>query len=224
MAFPASTTTVSNVLKQGYEGPIRNQINREALIYQLFSEGPHSWEGNTIIIPTHVGGVANTAITYGSETAGANRAALTSIGAVASSQQYGKFIVDSAYLYAAFMVTGQAMAKAPQQAGENADAFIGAMWSEMNGLQKDIKNKLNTDMFTGHGVKAFLVDQTVHGTIANRVVSGTNMLTAGANVATGDVVRIVWVPRDPASPWALLSDAAWAAGGVPAAGETSLAR
>ena len=67
MAFPASTTTVSNVLKQGYEGPIRNQINREALIYQLFSEGPHSWEGNTIIIPTHVGGVASTAITYSSE-------------------------------------------------------------------------------------------------------------------------------------------------------------
>lgn len=222
MAFGGSLSTVSNVLKQGYEGPIREQINREALIYQLFSEGPHSWEGNTIIIPTHVGGVANTAITYAAETdtSGGTRATLTSIGAVASSQSYGKFVVDSAYLYAAFMVTGQAMAKAPQQAGENADAFIGAMWSEMNGLQKDIKNKLNTDMFTGHGAKAFLCDQTVHGTIAGRVVSGTNMITAGANVATGDTFRIVWVPRNPASPWMLLSDAAWAAG-LPAAGETS---
>tara|TARA_R100000152_G_scaffold4581_1_gene1607 strand:- start:10417 stop:11979 length:1563 start_codon:yes stop_codon:yes gene_type:complete len=209
MAFPASTTTVSNVLKQGYEGPIRNQINREALIYQLFSEGPHSWEGNTIIIPTHVGGVASTAITYSSETAGANRAALTSIGAVASSQQYGKFIVDSAYLYAAFMVTGQAMAKAPQQAGENADAFIGAMWSEMNGLQRDIKNKLNTDMFTGHGAVAFLVDQggSGAGTHVNRVVSGTNKITAGATTAAGDTFRIVHVPRDPAADWALLNNA-----------------
>ena len=221
MAFPASTTTVSNVLKQGYEGPIRNQINREALIYQLFSEGPHSWEGNTIIIPTHVGGVASTAITYSSETAGANRAALTSIGAVASSQQYGKFVVDSAYLYAAFMVTGQAMAKAPQQAGENADAFIGAMWSEMNGLQKDIKNKLNTDMFTGHGVKAFLVDNTAAATIAQRVVSGTNMITAGANTSTGDTFRIVWVPRDPLVGWYLISNAAWTVDGIPGAGATS---
>lgn len=216
MAFPASTTTVSDVLKQGYEGPIRNQINREALIYQLFSEGPHSWEGNTIIIPTHVGGVASTAITYSSESSGVSRAALTSIGAVASSQNYGKFIVDSSYLYAAFMVTGQAMAKAPQQSGENADAFIGAMWSEMNGLQKDIKNKLNTDMFTGHGVVAFLVDNAAGGAgvgagqTTGRVVSGTNMITAGAAPALGggDTFRIVHVPRDPAASWALLTDGA----------------
>ena len=207
MAFPASTTTVSDVLKQGYEGPIREQINREALIYQLFEEGPHSWEGNTIIIPTHVGGVSSTAITYSSEAAGVSRATLTSIGAVASNQQYGKFIVDSAYLYAAFMVTGQAMAKAPQQSGENADAFIGAMWSEMNGLQKDIKNKLNTDMFTGHGCIAFLADNNGPVPLGQRVVSGTNKITAGANTATGDTFRIVHIPRDPAANWTLLNNA-----------------
>ena len=76
-------------------------------------------------------------------------------------------------------------------------------------------------MFTGHGVKAFLVDNTAAATIAQRVVSGTNMITAGANTSTGDTFRIVWVPRDPLVGWYLISNAAWTVDGIPGAGATS---
>ena len=108
----ANVAAISAILKERYEGPIREQINREALIYQLFQEGPHQWDGDTVRIPLHVGGVADAAIQYLAES-DAHAPGVYVPMPEASHQVHGKMNVDAKHIYASFEVTGQAEAKAP---------------------------------------------------------------------------------------------------------------
>ena len=81
----ATTASISDLLKNQYEGPIREQLNLEAMIYDLFEEGPHQWAGASVHIPLHTRGVvtnATSGIHYGSE--GAQGAVVPS----ASNQEY----------------------------------------------------------------------------------------------------------------------------------------
>ena len=195
--------SISTILKNQYEGPIREQLNREALIYQLFSEGPHQWAGSNVIIPLHTRGVASTAIVYGSE---------GSVVPPASNQDYKTLTVTYASMYASFSVTGQAEAQAPGNGGSEA-AFVGAMFSEMRGLEMDIRHRLDRDMFCGRGCWGWLID---NGTGAAgtghqlRKVSGANNLAArlAEHAAAGTIfyVKIAQVGRDNDDNWLYLED------------------
>ena len=102
-------------------------------------------------------------------------------------------------MYASFEVTGQAEAKAPGNSGGSEGAFIGAMYSEMRGLEKDVRSSMNKDMFTGQGFHGYLIDNL--GTVlAARRVSGANHLTNGM------VVQCWHVPADLTTAWAKLID------------------
>tara|TARA_R110000824_G_scaffold352453_3_gene539504 strand:- start:220 stop:1626 length:1407 start_codon:yes stop_codon:yes gene_type:complete len=196
MAAIGDSGNLSNLLKSQYEGPIREQINLEAMIYNLFQEGPHEWSGANVIIPLHTAGVDAAAIAYQDETAGAGPAYVDV--PAPSSQTYLQFTVDAKYLYGSFAVTGQAEAKAPGSSGGSEAAFVGAMYSEMRGLEKDIRSTMNTDMFTGSGILGFLTDNLNSSTL--RHVSGLNHMT------NGQVFRVWHVPRDPSKNWAFVTD------------------
>ena len=203
----ASSTQLSAILKERYEGPIREQINLEALIYQLFEEGPHQWDGDSVRIPLHIGGVDAGAIAYLTESVvGAAPVGPYVPMPIASSQKNGKMNVDAKHLYASFEVTGQAEAKAPGAAGGSEGAFVGAMFSEMRGLEKDIRSSMNKDVFTGQGIDGFLVDGgqvgtgVGHAVLVGRAVSGANHLVSGA------YYRCWHVPRDPLVSWKPLDD------------------
>tara|TARA_R100001463_G_scaffold4090_2_gene15747 strand:+ start:42 stop:1463 length:1422 start_codon:yes stop_codon:yes gene_type:complete len=205
----ATTTTISQLLKDQYEGPIREQLNLEAMIYGLFEEGPHQWAGANVHVPLHTRGIVTTAaagIQYGSEGAG---------GAVvpeASNQQYLEMIVGYQSLYCAFEVTGQAEAQAPGNGGSEA-AFIGAMYSEMRAMEKDVRHKLDRDMFIGRGLPGFVIDQDQHlaaGTGNTCMISGANTLAAivAENTAAllNTYVKVLHVPRVDTTNWAYLPD------------------
>ena len=190
----ATTTQLSALLKEQYEGPIREQLNLEALIYRLFEEGPHNWSGDKVIIPLHTAGVLDSTIAYKAESA---------LGAYvdmpqASAQNYLDLTVGAKHLYAAFEVTGQSEAKAPGNSGGSEAAFVGAMYSEMRGLEKDVRSSMNKDMFTGQGFHGFLVDNLA--VVANRAVSGANHLVDQA------FYRLWHVPADLTTNWALITD------------------
>lgn len=193
----ATSGQLSALLKEQYEGPIREQLNLEALIYRLFSEGPHAWSGDKVIIPLHTAGVESSAIAYLAESAAAPG---TVPVPAASAQSYLDLTVGARHLYASFEVTGQAEAKAPGNAGGSEAAFIGAMYSEMRGLEKDVRSSMNKDMFTGQGFPGFLIDNLAGNPTANRRVSGANHLN------NTDVVRCWHVPADLTTNWALLTD------------------
>ena len=195
--------SISTILKNQYEGPIREQLNREALIYQLFSEGPHQWAGSSVIIPLHTRGVVSTAIVYGAEGA---------VVPAASNQDYKTLTVGYASMYASFSVTGQAEAQAPGNGGSEA-AFVGAMFSEMRGLEMDIRHRLDRDMFCGRGCWGWLIDNATGAAATghqNRKVSGANNLAARlaehAAATTNFYVKILQVGRDSADNWLYLED------------------
>lgn len=198
MAQIGNTTAISKLLKEQYEGPIREQINLEALIYRLFSEGPHSWAGDKVIIPLHTQGVEATSIAYKPESAGAPGAYEEM--PQATSQSYLDLSVGAKHLYASFEVTGQAEARAPGNAGGSEASFVGAMYSEMRGLEKDVRSSMNKDMFAGQGFVGFLIDNQGAAAKVGRRVSGANHLK------NGDFVRCWHVPADPASNWVALTD------------------
>lgn len=201
MATIGDSGTLSKLLKSQYEGPIREQINREAMIYSLFAEGPHEWSGANVIIPLHTAGVDASAIAYKDESAGAMPGGYVEVPDP-SNQTYLQFTVDAKYLYGAFAVSGQAEAKAPGNSGGSEAAFVGAMFSEMRGLEKDIRSKMNKDMFSGSGIKAFLTDN-LDSTTARHV--------SGLNHCSNSEVYCVWhVPRDPSKNWVRVTDGAGA--------------
>ena len=196
----ATSGQLSALLKEQYEGPIREQLNLEALIYRLFSEGPHSWSGDKVIIPLHTAGVESSAIAYLQESSAAGGAPGTIPVPAASAQSYLDLTVGAKHLYASFEVTGQAEAKAPGNAGGSEGAFIGAMYSEMRGLEKDVRSSMNKDMFTGQGFPGFLVDNQAATVKAGRRISGANHLT------NGDIVQLWHVPADLTTAWSKLVD------------------
>jgi len=190
----AKLSTISKLLKEQYEGPIREQLNQEALIYRLFAEGPHEWSGDKVIIPLHTG--RNDGIAYLTESTGAPGAFVPV--PEAGNQSYLDLAVDAKYLYSSFQVTGQAEAKAPGAAGGSEAAFVGAMYSEMRGMEKDVRNSMNKDMFTGQGVSAFLVDNLA--VVAGRRVSGANHLIENG------FYELWEVPADDTKDWKMLTD------------------
>ena len=192
----ATSGQLSKLLKEQYEGPIREQLNLEALIYKIFSEGPHEWSGDKVIIPLHTSSVDATTIAYLQESAAG---ALVDVPQ-ATSQGYLDFSVNARFLYASFEVTGQAEAKAPGNSGGSEAAFVGAMYSEMRGLEKDVRSSMNKDMFTGQGFQGFLNDNTAGNPTTNRAISGANHLV------NGTVVRCWHVSADSTVAWALLTD------------------
>ena len=219
----ATTSSISELLKNQYEGPIREQLNLEAMIYELFEEGPHQGAGANVHIPLHTRGVLTTA------TAGIHYGAEGAAGAVvpeASNQEYLELIVGYQSLYAAFEVTGQAESQAPGNGGSEA-AFIGAMYSEMRALEKDIRHKLDRDMFIGRGLPGFVLDNQQNN--ANNVinVSGANTLQAivNENTAAGlnTYVKVLNAPRAEGSNWAYLPDGAGAAAALFQVGAINLA-
>jgi len=192
----ATSGQLSALLKEQYEGPIREQLNLEALIYRLFSEGPHSWSGDKVIIPLHTAGVDATTIAYKAESAAGAYIEMPQ----ATSQTYIDFTVGAKHLYASFEVTGQAEAKAPGNAGGSEASFVGAMYSEMRGLEKDVRSSMNKDMFTGQGFAGFLVDAQAGTPVAGRRVSGANHLV------NADVVQLWHVPADLPGTWSKIVD------------------
>lgn len=192
----ATSGQLSALLKEQYEGPIREQLNLEALIYRLFEEGPHNWSGDKVIIPLHTSGVDSSTIEYLGESAGGAYIDMPQ----ATSQAYLDLTVGAKHLYASFEVTGQAEAKAPGNSGGSEGAFIGAMYSEMRGLEKDVRSSMNKDMFTGQGFHGFLIDNQADTVKAGRRVSGANHLTNGM------VVQLWRVPADLTTGWTKLVD------------------
>jgi len=202
----ATTASISELLKNQYEGPIREQLNLEAMIYDLFEEGPHQWAGASVHIPLHTRGVVTNAtagIHYGSE--GASGAVVPA----ASNQEYLELIVGYQSLYAAFEVTGQAESQAPGNGGSEA-AFVGAMYSEMRNLEKDIRHKLDRDMFIGRGLNGYVIDKDPHTGTPLCMISGANSLAAivAENLTAGlnTYVKCLSVSRTDTVAWAYLPD------------------
>jgi len=121
----ALVSTVSNVLKDRYLGPLNRQLNDEILVTQILGLDSKNidLDGNQAVVPVHKGRSTGIGARLEAET-------LPSAGY----QRYDKANYDLTYQYGRAQFTGQAIQKTKTDAG----AFIRVMTEELDRLRDDL--------------------------------------------------------------------------------------
>lgn len=123
-----------NLLKEFYEGAIRETLNNEIVLFKHLDETDREWSGRRVVFPVHT--TRNSGV--GARSEGGTLP-------TAGNQGHENSIVSATYQYGRIQVSGQAIA-----AGKNA--FAAAMALEMDGVTKDLKNDLSRQAWgTGDG-------------------------------------------------------------------------
>jgi len=161
----ATISTLGPVLKEQYEGPIREELNQEVLALELWEKGSSSWMGKQVVIPIHIS--RNTSVSKGS---------LPGVGSIGN-QGYSQLVTTAKYIYGQFQVDRPLMKSAT---GANSGAFLAALDSEMTGLKKDVRNVANRMTIFGGLTKGFLNQK--------KVSSATTANCTGAAPGAGEDV------------------------------------
>lgn len=176
----ATLTTISDILKNQYLGPIREQLNNEIVLLSRLEKDDESVVGKNFTIPLHVG--RNEGI--GSTSDGGN---LPDAG----NQGYKSCIVPMRYQYGRIQLTGPTM----KASASNEGAFIRALEAEMKGLARDLKSDLNRQLYgDGSGILATCASATdattivVGSTAKLRVGMKIDILVSATGAATAGVV------------------------------------
>lgn len=119
----ATLSTISNVLKNFYLGPVRDQLNSKVLALQLLQVDTENLEGLQAVLPLHT-----------SRSAGVGARAELGTLPSAGNQVYAQAIYDLKYHYGRVQVSGQAIAKSASDAG----SFLRAMRAELDYIKDDL--------------------------------------------------------------------------------------
>ena len=144
----ATQTTLQNILKEFYIGPVQDQLNNEMMVLELMEKTTVDWNGRVAIIPVHT--ARNTGVSYLDEagTVGGNTAL-----PVAGSQGYLRLQVNARFQYGTFQITGPATAAA---AKGGVGSFVGWMDAEMKRLVTDFRNASDRTCVSGGRVLGFI--------------------------------------------------------------------
>ena len=129
----ANLTTLSDILKEYYLGPVAEQLNNEVLLLSRLNAKSEDLVGKRAYVPLHTsrsGGIG----------ARAESAALPTAG----NQDYDKAVYDLKYLYGRVQVTGPSMAKTKNEAG----AFLQALKGELDGIRADLQKDLARQVYS----------------------------------------------------------------------------
>lgn len=155
-ATPNTLNSIDAILKDHYAGPVRDQLNNEMMIFDLFNRRKMTWTGRKVIMPVRL--TRNGSGAFRTETA-----ELPADG----QNTYADLQIEAKYLYGRMALTGPAIAQAKASEG----AFLNALESELDGAIETVKNAADAAMFTGGGTVGFCSDQT-GGAKTNHQFSG----------------------------------------------------
>ena len=142
----ANLTTLSDILKEYYLGPVAEQLNNEILLLNRLDARSEDLVGKRAYVPLH----------HGRSTGVGARAESAELP-TAGKQDYDKAVYDLKYLYGRVEVTGPSMAKTKNEAG----AFLQALKSELDGVRNDLKKDLARQVYgAGDGVIATVASGT----------------------------------------------------------------
>jgi len=136
--------SLDKILKEFYSGPIRDQLNNEMLVFELFNRRKMNWVGRRVIMPVRVGRNLSGAF------AGDNGALPP-----AGQQTYKDLTIESKYLYGRMSITGPAIAQAKASVG----AFVNGLQQELDGAVETVKNAADLACFNGGGALGFVNDR-----------------------------------------------------------------
>lgn len=129
-------TTISNMLKDIYLGPITEQLNNETLILARLETRTQDFVGNQVVLPLHTG-----------RSGGVGARGEDQDLPAAGNQVYKRAVYDTKNLYGRLRVTGPSMMKSRNDAG----SFIPILRGEVDGLRADLKRDL-ARQFYGDGL------------------------------------------------------------------------
>ncbi len=138
---PNLLTSLDSILKDHYVGPVRDQLNNEMMIFDLFNRRKMTWTGRRVIMPVRVE----------RNSSGAFRddgGQLPDDG----QNKYADLQIKAKYLYGRMALTGPAIAQAKASQG----AFLNALESELDGAIETVKNAADSTMFVGGGCVGFI--------------------------------------------------------------------
>ena len=139
----ASLATIDSILKEDYQGAVRDQLHREVKLLQLFSKGKASWNGKQFIISMRVGGT-ETGVGFRGE--GDNLPD-------ADKQKFVRIFNSAKFLYGVFEVGGPDIAAS---ANGGSMALANTLHDEMQYLVEDIKDFADKKMYHGGQVKGLI--------------------------------------------------------------------
>jgi hypothetical protein len=148
MAAPFVLDTLDAILKDYYAGPVRDQLNNEMMIFDLFASKKMVWTGRKVIMPVRIG----------RNDSGGFRADGGTLPD-ADHNDYKDLIIHSKYLYGRMSLTGPAI----EQAQASQGAFLNALESELKGATETVKNVADAQLFVGNGCVGFISDTTAGG-------------------------------------------------------------
>jgi hypothetical protein len=123
-----------SVLKDAYEGAVRETLNSEVPLFKLLSESDRNWSGRRVVFPIHT-----------SRNSGVGARSDGGTLPTAGEQDHSLSVISSTYQYGRIEVTGPTISS-----GKNA--FAEAMVVEMEGMVRDLKNDLGRQTWgTGDG-------------------------------------------------------------------------
>lgn len=161
----ANLSTLSDILKEYYLGPVAEQLNNEVLLLARLESRSEDLVGKRAYVPVHHGRSSGVG-------ARAEGAALPAAGR----QDYDKAVYDLKYLYGRVEVTGPSMAKTKNEAG----AFLQALKSELDGIRNDLTKDLARQIY-GDGT-AVIATGTGNGN-----AGGTTILVGAEPIRKGQV-------------------------------------
>jgi len=159
----ANLSTLSDILKEYYLGPVAEQLNNEVLLLSRLEARSEDLVGKRAYVPLHHG-----------RSSGVGARAEGEALPTAGRQDYDKAVYDLKYLYGRVEVTGPSMAKTKNETG----AFLQALKSELDGIRNDLKKDLARQIY-GDGT-AILGTGITGGTFSTTVIEvGSEPLRKG---------------------------------------------
>jgi hypothetical protein len=165
------------VLKEFYEGLIREQLNNEIMLKKWLKQSSRSWSGRRVVFPVHLR--RNVGVGARSEAA-----ALPTAG----QQTNVESRVTSAYIYGRIDLTGQVMAS-------SKNAFADALAHEMEGVTSDLQFDCTRQSYgEGLGILAQVAldsNSASSVTVFNQYVEpgqpGARFIQAGQRITAGSI-------------------------------------
>jgi hypothetical protein len=132
MATGAVVSTIGDILKDYYMGPVNEQLNNEVLLLSRLESRSEDLVGKRAYVPLHTGRTAGIGA----------RGELATLPA-AGAQAYNKAVYDLKYLYGRIQVSGPSMAKSKSDAG----AFLNILKGELDGVRNDLRKDLARQIY-----------------------------------------------------------------------------
>jgi len=166
---PASLATLTGVLKEVYDGKLREQFNNEVVLLKRIARN-----GGGSVISSNVGGKYCVFPIHVSRNTGLGGRREGENLPIAGNQGTAPAQVRLKYLYGSVQLTGQTL----RLANKDPQTFVAGLDLEMNGLKDDLAKDLNRQIY-GDGTGAIATTSTVGASTTPTITAGVQQLQAG---------------------------------------------